>query len=137
MLLRFSVENFKSFKGREEFSMIPSKVSRHNEHVIAATSRNDIGALKASVIYGANASGKSNIIKAMRHAQLLITQGKRAGQSLPYDPFKLDKGNKTTPSRFEFEIKCNEINYAYGFIVDHKIVHEEWLYEIDKTKRKK
>lgn len=134
MLLRFTVENFKSFQGKEEFSMIPSKVSRHNDHVIPPSSRSDIGVLKASVIYGANASGKSNIIKAMHHAQLLITEGKRAGQSLPYEPFKLAKSKVNSPSRFEFEIKCNNVNYAYGFIADHKSIYEEWLFEIDKTK---
>ena len=69
MLLRFSVENFKSIQSRQQLSMLPSKVSRHPEHVISATSRNDLAALKTAVIYGANASGKSNLIKAMRHAQ--------------------------------------------------------------------
>ena len=133
MLLRFTVENFKSLRDRAVLSMIPSKVSRHKDHVISAKNRNDIGALKTSIIYGANASGKSNLIKAMRHAQLLITEGKRAGQSLPYDPFKLDKDTKSYPSRFEFEIKCNDVNYAYGFIADHKIIHEEWLFQIDKS----
>ena len=107
MLLRFSVENFKSFKTRQEFSMIPSKVAQHKSHVIKPKNREDIGVLKAGVVYGANASGKSNIIKAMRHAQLMIIRAKRAGQSLPFEPFKLDKSCLDSPSHFEFEIKCN------------------------------
>lgn len=134
MLLRFSVENFMSFRDRAEFSMVPSKVATPKGHVVPALSRNDIAALKTSVIYGANASGKSNLIKAMSHAQTLITKGKRASQSLPHDPFLLDKHTKDKPSRFEFEIKCNETNYAYGFIVDRKKVYEEWLFEITRVK---
>lgn len=133
MLLRFSVENFRSFKERAEFSLIPSKVSQHKNHVIAATKRSDIGALKTSIVYGANASGKSNLIKAMHHAQKLITDGKRVGQQLPHDPFLFDETSKVSPSRFEFEIKCHSANFAYGFVIDNHKVHEEWLFKIDRN----
>lgn len=84
MLIRFSVENYKSFRDRVEFSMVSSKVRSHPSHVVKATSANDISVLKVGVIYGANASGKSNIIKAMKHAQNMILKGSKAGTNLPW-----------------------------------------------------
>lgn len=132
MLIRFSVENFMSFNERTELSLIPSKVRRHPEHVIKAKSKNGISVLKTAIIYGANASGKSNLIKAMKHAQTLINSGFKAGKKLPYNPFKLNSVSEVAPSRFEFEVKIGESNYAYGFIVDDTNIHEEWLFEVNK-----
>lgn len=134
MLLRFSVENFMSFKERTELSLIPSKVRRLPEHVIKGTKKNDISALKTAVIYGANASGKSNLIKAMKHAQNIINIGVKSGRKLPYQPYKLNNNLILKPSRFEFEIKFGVNNYAYGFSSDSNTIHEEWLYKIDKNK---
>ena len=134
MLLRFSVENFQSFKSRAELSLVPGKVRRHPNHVIKANGKNDIAALRAAVIYGANASGKSNLIKAMKHAQMLVNVGVKSGKPLPFRPFKLDEQQLTTPSRFEFEMKCGQHNYAYGFVTDSQLIHEEWLYKVDKSK---
>ncbi|PCK07799.1 MAG: abortive phage infection protein [Alteromonadaceae bacterium] len=137
MLIRFSVENFRSFRSRTELSLVPGKVRQHPEQVIKANSKKDIAALKAAVIYGANASGKSNLIRAMRHAQKIINNRHKAGQSLPYAPFKLDEHSTTLPSRFEFEIKAGDANYAYGFIADQHRIHEEWLYNIDRQTDKR
>jgi AAA15 family ATPase/GTPase len=134
MLIRFSVENYQSFKERAELSLVPSKVRRHPHHVIKAKNQSDISVLKSAVIYGANASGKSNLIKAMKHAQILITRGVKSGKKIPFKPFNLDTHCLSKPSRFEFEIKCAQHCYAYGFIADSQLIHEEWLYKIDKNK---
>lgn len=134
MLLRFTVENFMSFKERAELSLIPSKVRRHPEHIIKSENPKDINVLKTAVIYGANASGKSNLIKAMWHVQQMVNIGSRSGRKILFHPYKLEKQNLTTPSRFEFEIKVGQYNYAYGFSADNNEIHEEWLYRIDKLK---
>lgn len=134
MLLRFTVENFMSFKDRAELSLIPSKVRRHSNHIVKANKRNGISALKGAVIYGANASGKSNLIKAIRHVQQMIVMGSKSGRKIAFHPYKLNSECLTTPSRFEFEIKLNEQSYAYGFIADSTEIKEEWLYRIDKVK---
>lgn len=134
MLLRFSVENFMSFKERAEFSLLPSKVRKPEGHVIKGSKANDLHVLKAAVIYGANASGKSNLIKAMKHAQYIINEGVKTGKQLPYYPYKLSKHSASQPSRFEFELKFGTNNYAYGFITDANIIVEEWLYQIDRKR---
>lgn len=136
MLVRFTVENFMSFKEPAELSMLASKVQLHSEHVIRPEKSTGLRVLKSSVVYGANASGKSNLIKALHHAKQLITVGEVAGKNLPYSPFKLDKQTNNQPSRFEFEIKYGERYYAYGFLMNQKRILEEWLYEISRTKEK-
>ena len=123
-----------SFKERVELSLIPSKVRRHANHIVKTNNRNGINALKGAVIYGANASGKSNLIKAIWHAQQMIVIGSKSGRKIAFHPYKLNSECLTTPSRFEFEIKLNEQSYAYGFIADNTEIKEEWLYRIDKLK---
>lgn len=136
MLLRFTIENFMSFKDEAVLSLLPSKVSSHPEHVIKPAKSSGLRALKTAVIYGANASGKSNLIKALAFAQRLLVQSELAGKNLPNQAFKLDKASAGLPSRFEVEIKCGDRFYAYGFAIHQKIVVEEWLFEISKTKEK-
>jgi AAA15 family ATPase/GTPase len=64
MLIRFTVENFLSFKERVEFSMILGKGRKLSHHLIKRQKPKDISVLKTGVLYGANAAGKSNVIKA-------------------------------------------------------------------------
>lgn len=134
MLIRFTVENFLSFNERVDFNMIASPDTKHPHHVVK--DENDpesIGVLKTSLIYGANASGKSNLVKAMDFAQRLIVDGVDKNENIPIARFKLDKDCSTKPSRFEFEFKHKGKQYAYGFVVDESSVREEWLFEIGIT----
>ncbi|MGC1378742.1 MAG: ATP-binding protein [Anaerolineales bacterium] len=134
MLIRFRVRNFLSFKDEVEFSMIPGRTKQHPSHVISGGSgRNDTDLLRAGVIYGANAAGKSNLIHALSFARMLITQGVEARESIPVIPFKLDKEFYTQPSKFEFEIRCGDKDYLYGFEADAERIQAEWLHQIKKT----
>lgn len=130
MLIRFTVENFLSFKDEIEFSMMPGKTRKHKDHIYVDKARRDIRLLKTGVIYGPNASGKTNLIKAMDFAQKLIVGGTRANQSIPAIPYLLDRHTETRPSKFFFEIKIRTKAFAYGFEVDAKRIHSEVLYEI-------
>ena len=130
MLIRFTVENFLSFKDEVEFSMVPGKTRIHKDHVYVDPQRKDIRLLKASAIYGANASGKTNLIKAMDFAQELIIEGTRANQDIQVIPFLLDSEKMSRPSRFVFEIKIGAKSFSYEFVVDPKRIHSETLVEI-------
>lgn len=123
-----------SFRERTELSLIPSLVRRLPKHVIRGTSESDISALKAAIIYGANASGKSNLIKAIKHAQNMVNLGVKSSSKIPYFPYMLDNLCTKKPTLFEFEIKIGLNNYAYGFSSDRTKIHEEWLYKINKKK---
>ena len=131
MLVRFSVENFLSFRDRVELSMVASrKVRRHPEHVIRAGVAKDIPLLKLALIYGANASGKSNLIKALDLGKGLVLHPTEAGRRIVHTPFKLDPGFRNKPTRFEYEIKIENRYFAYGFTFTSARVEEEWLFEV-------
>ncbi len=128
MLIRFSVENFKSFNDRQELVMIPAKKLKTNkEHVIHL---NKVSVLRNATIYGANASGKTNIIDAIRFAKHVITK------KIPMEAGKMYcrifSENQEKESKFEFEIFKNGKFYAYGFslLMSEQIIKSEWLYEL-------
>lgn len=128
MLIRFFVENFLSFKDEVEFSMVAGESDEHPDHVIQVR---DSRLLKTGVILGANASGKTNLIKAISFAQNFITSGSLKSEYLNLTPFLLDSESATKPSEFLFEIQCGIAQcFQYFFSVDRQRVHEESLYEI-------
>ncbi|MDE2774996.1 MAG: ATP/GTP-binding protein [Chloroflexota bacterium] len=130
MLIRFTVENFLSFKDEVEFSMVAGLPRKHKEHVIGTGRGKDVRTLKTAILYGANAAGKSNLIKAMAFVQRMVVASLDDKQSIPVTPFRLDNSMRNQPSRFEFEIRCGSTAYIYGFEADSKQVRSEWLSEL-------
>lgn len=127
MILRVTIENLYSFKDETEISFVAGKSTIHGEQVSRAEKRDDISVLKAGVIYGANASGKSNIIKAVS----LIQKIALSGVPKKYvEPFKLSTSNNR-PSKVEIEFKVGKKFFAYGAEFTIKGMAEEWLYEIN------
>lgn len=128
MLVKFSVENFKSFDSMAEFTMISSgKIQDHKDHRVTIKSTN---ILKHAVIYGANAAGKSNIVD-------FFSLFKRTVQKeLPLEAVewycKNKEENKTRQSTFEIQFTLGSKFYAYGFsaILNERKITEEWLYEL-------
>ncbi|MCU0432478.1 MAG: ATP-binding protein [Bacteroidia bacterium] len=99
-------------------------------------SRFSIDVLRTAVIYGANASGKSNLIKAMQVAKLMLTGSFAPGKPLPYTPFRLDAEMLKKPTRFEFDIKIGDRIFTYGFEFTRYRIRKEWLTEQKKTTEK-
>ncbi|SFD54203.1 hypothetical protein SAMN05518672_102359 [Chitinophaga sp. CF118] len=133
MLIRFSIENFLSFADRTEISMIPGKSRVKSHHIIPAEKSRDIPILKTAIIYGANASGKSNLAKALDFTRKFVLLGTRTeNEKIGYRNFRLDKSFVDRPSRIELEIKHQNKNYAYGFEFNNTEILEEWLFEVNK-----
>ena len=135
MLIRFTVENFTSFKERQTFSLLPGKGTLKSEHKTKPVKK--ISTLKTAVIFGANASGKSNLIKAISFGKRLVVRGVKSDHKINYEKFRLDKKCTQSNSRIEYEIQNNGKNYAYGFVFNKNEIVEEWLYEISKKSEKK
>lgn len=132
MLIRFNVRNFLSFASRpdgkaEEFSMIPGKVRNKSSHLYIDEK---MKLLKLAAIFGANASGKSNLVKAMDFARITIVDKLPEGASDKYCKSKTE--NKDEKSYFEFEIKIDDKIFAYGFevILGLRKFTSEWLVEL-------
>lgn len=134
MLVRFSVENFMSFDTRQEFSMAASMVarSRHKNHVIPFGKRK---VLKGGFIYGANASGKSNLIKAIDFSIDIILMGIK-NVDLDKKYFRVKSENINKPGVFQYDFVVNDKLYSYGYAVSYskKEVIDEWFYEIRDNK---
>ncbi|MCY3915674.1 MAG: AAA family ATPase [Chloroflexi bacterium] len=128
MLIRFMVENFLSFKDEIEFSMVAGESNEHPDHV---TEIRDLRLLKTSVVFGANQSGKTNLMKAMSFAQEFITHGPSRAKDFKLTPFLLDSENSGKPSKFVFELQCGIAqSFEYQFTLDRHRVHSESLHEI-------
>jgi AAA15 family ATPase/GTPase len=134
MLTRFSVENFLSFRDRIEFSMIAGKSTRLPMHIKPAENYNDFRRLKSAVIYGANASGKTNLIRGIDFMKKLILNGTKSESRISVPTFKLGADSRPN-TRFEIEFSINDRAYAYGFVLDEKMIREEWLYEAGKKRQ--
>jgi len=136
VLIRVFASNVLSFDKEVEFSLIPAKSNIRGSHVDRVDSRDDIPVLKTAILYGANASGKSNLIKLMKLLQCIATRSPKTNKEIPYEPFKLGKKVGGT-SKIEVEIKIGKFCYAYGVRFNRKLIKEEWLYKINKRSEKK
>ena len=134
MLIEFSVSNFLSFKDRKSMSLQATTIKDHPDSII--TERYKL--LKGAIIYGANASGKSNFVKAMSTMRRLILKSfeKSSATELDITPFLLHIGFDARPSLFEVLFLLNDIRYRYGFEVDNTSVRGEWLFEAKKNTEK-
>ena len=127
MILEFSVTNFYSFKKKVTFSMIANMTNGLNDNYVVVGNNK---VLKTSAIYGANASGKSNLLKILNTVILMLRNSNNndINAKLPIVPFKFDKKTINNPSEFEIKFLMDNIRYVYGFIADMKQIYEEYLY---------
>lgn len=128
MLLQFAVENFACFADETLFSMVASSDEEHPGHLVASETGRKPRILRTGALYGANAHGKTKLIEALRCAQSLVVQGTKSGQPITVSPFRLDPARLEQPSRFDFVIDYQGVEYSYGFEVDRERVHGEWLF---------
>jgi len=136
MIIRVFASNILSFDSEIEFSLIPGKGSLKLNHIVRSESRDDIPVLRTGILYGANASGKSNLIKVVSLLKTMATRSLVANKDIPVEEFKL--GEKTRGnSKIEIEIKVDKKNYAYGVVFNKKTISEEWLYLINKRSQKR
>ncbi len=136
MIVRFTVSNFRSFGEEVSFSMIPGRSIGHDSHIIRAVKPNDIDVLRTGLIYGANASGKSNLVKALDFMRKLVLDSPRPNSRILLQQFKLWEENKTNSSKFELEFIINNQAYIYGFeITTQKIISESLYSSTEKSER--
>jgi AAA15 family ATPase/GTPase len=132
MLVQFSVNNFRSINDTVTFSMNAGSGidGKHRfqtgDHLL----------LNSAVIYGANASGKSNVLRAigfMRHLVLNVDNISQPDDILPHEPFRLSTETEEASSYFEIIFFLNTVKYRYGFEADSTTVYAEWLYHYEQT----
>ena len=129
MLLQFSLENFMSFKNKETFSLVASDLTELPDNKFQVIE--DLSLLKTASIYGANASGKSNLLVAMSFMKGFIHnsfKSSQEGEKISVNPFRLNHNNITKPICLEIAFITEDIFFKYGFEVTEVEVVKEWLY---------
>lgn len=129
MLVSLSLENWMSFRNPITFSMIASRERQHGNRV-PKLRKYQTKILPIAVLYGGNASGKTNFFKALSFARGLIVNGTKPDSLIPVEPFRLDSQSAEQPSKFRFELFINEQMYEFSFAVTRNAVLEEKLVTI-------
>ena len=130
MLLRFSVTNFASIADEQELLLTASNLSGDEADLLYSPILPKHGVLPSILIYGPNASGKSNLLSALQTMADMVENSHLKGgpkSSLPYDPFRLDEEWKKRPTSFEMEFILSGLRYSYSFSFHSEHVEHEKL----------
>ena len=133
MIIEFTVGNFLSFKEKKTLSLKATSITEYKESTFTI-GKNKL--LKSVVLYGANSSGKSNLIKAMSIMKLIVMTSveKSSISKNEVIPFLLNTETENQPSFFELVFLIGKTRYRYGFELDSEIIHGEWLFELKGKK---
>lgn len=141
MLVEFRVKNFRSLRDEQVLSLVASKdKTLRDTHTQETGFRAVPALLRSTVIYGANASGKSNLIRALQYMRGVVTESAtviQPGQSFAVQPFRLDADSAHQPSAFEVTFLLDGVRYQYGFAMTaQRIISEHLLvYKAFKPQR--
>jgi hypothetical protein len=127
MLLRFQFSNFRSFRDEQELSMVSSGGTDHAETVLHPSGI-DEGVLPVAAIYGANASGKTNVLRAIQFMQAAVRDSH--ARWLPDGAIDLDSfaGMANAPATFSVDFLLDGVRHEYGFSITREAVLKEWMY---------
>jgi hypothetical protein len=132
MLIEFTVGNFRSFREKATLSLVAAADRKGGGEKSPAdlieTGDKDLRLVPAAVLYGANASGKSNLIRAVSFMRRFVIGSVREQDSIGAEPFLFDTSTRNEPSHFEVVFLLDGEQYRYGFEVSHDAVTREWLY---------
>ncbi|HOC93296.1 MAG TPA: ATP-binding protein [bacterium] len=135
MLIEFKVKNYLSFKEETVLSMVASNDKQTlPQNVIEPSGTFKHRLLKSAVIYGANASGKSNFLSALSFVESFVRNSTNGDNEtiIGIEPFAFDSDCSNKPSTFELDFIQDGTRYIYGFSADKRMVHNEWLYHFPR-----
>jgi AAA15 family ATPase/GTPase len=131
MLVEFSVENYRSIQEKQTLSMVAAEdETMLDSNTFPVPNNDDLRLVTSAAIYGPNASGKSNLLKAIQVLKNLVIKSAsrmQIGDKLPVEPFKLNSETAKKPSSFEVIFILDDIRYEYGVSLNRERVFEEWL----------
>ncbi|KHE13777.1 phage resistance protein [Aeromonas hydrophila] len=131
MLVEFRVKNFRSIRDEQVLSLVASKDKTLEETHTISTGLNAVPKLlRSAAVYGANASGKSTLIKALQYMRDVVLESAtiiQPGQTYIVQPFRLDANSANQPTEFEVSFLLDEVRYQYGFAMTPKRIVSEHL----------
>ena len=134
MLIEFSVKNFKSIKEQQTLSMAASSGNELRDSNVIQTLDHKLNLVRTAAIYGANASGKTNLIKALQAMRNIIVNSsrKQLGDFIGVTPYLFSQETQGLPSEFSLSFIVQNVRYEYGFITTNEQILEEWLFAYPK-----
>ena len=139
MLLRFGVANHLSLRGFQELSFAASSLKDPDGGLIACPPAPGGSVVPAAVVYGANASGKSNLVDAMDAMRKMVLSSHSQGEpdgGVPRHPFCLDAAGAREPTRFDLDFTIDGVRHHYGFEASDAAFESEWLYDFPNSRRR-
>ncbi|MDK8759977.1 ATP-binding protein [Corynebacterium sp. MSK151] len=130
MLLEFGVTNYKSFSEETILTMAASREQRHKQRIPRVKSKYNIRVLPVAGLYGANASGKSNLVSALATLRRILSNPITDDSGLPYEPYKLDEQYSTWPTIFRILFIQDEQIYEYTISYNRDMIVDESLVKI-------
>lgn len=130
MLIEFKVENYRSFKNLVTFSMVAIPALKEHRKDNTFPIYKKVNLLKNAIVFGANASGKSNLLKALTFIKNFVHRSStemKPDDKINVSSFKLSTETENKPSFFEITFMANNVRYRYGFKLDNNKIHREWL----------
>lgn len=131
MLVEFRVKNFRSLRDEQVLSLVASTdKTLLDTHALNTGLKAAPHLLKSAVVYGANASGKSNLIKALQYMRGVVLESAALQPGQTFDrlqPFKLDADSGDQPTEFEVTFILDGVRYQYGFAMTAKRIVSEHL----------
>jgi uncharacterized protein len=131
MLIEFSTQNFRSLRERQRISMSASSAKEHRSKNCFDSGIEGLPQLlKSAVVYGPNAAGKTNLLRAMHFMQVMVLTSANSlqqGQTINVKPFELVRKSRGAPSEFEVNFVEDGVRFQYGFALNKTRVVEEWL----------
>ncbi len=139
MLIGFSVGNYKSFNETVTLSMVASSITEEDKELDKNNVfpiNDKLSLLKSAAIYGANASGKSNLIAAINFMKWFVLNSSKETQvseAIDIEAFRLSTETEKEPSFFEIVFLIEGKTFRYGFEVNAREVFAEWLFQADDS----
>ncbi len=133
MLISFEVENWMSFRDKVTFSMVASREKQHGER-IPRVGKYPLRILPIAALFGGNASGKTNLFKALSFSKQLVTKGTNLNSLTGVKPFRLDSAYNEKKSSFKFEFLIDDIIYDFYFELTRDRIIKEKLLMISSTR---
>ena len=137
MLVEFSVRNWRSVKEKQTLSLVKTAGKElEDTNCFNNEALKKKGLLKSAAIYGSNASGKSNILKALEFVEMfvLLSAKEQRGDTIDITPFLLSPETSKDSTEFDLIFISNDVRYEYGFKLNEDRVLEEWLFAFPKGK---
>ena len=135
MLIEMFVENFRSIKERQSFSLTKEAGGELEDNAFQLDAPNNVTLLRSAAIYGANAAGKSNFIRALGTMRSIVRESAKEsqrGDKLPVTPFRLSRASAEAPTEFEIVFVSEGVKYQYGFSLTNRQIMDEWLFAFPK-----